>query len=84
MATTLSIVSGAVTATLTAADDAKAQEVLRLYAKALGALDAESNQVKANLVVAALRAHMVAAARAQSIRDAREIENATANAAVAF
>ena len=84
MATTLTIVSGALSATATAADDAKAQEVLRLFAKRLGAGDAESNQVKLNLIVAALRAYIVEEARAQSIRDAREVEKATAQAAVAF
>jgi hypothetical protein len=78
MATTLTIVSGAVTSTLTAADDAKAQEVLRLFAKSLGALDGESNQVKLNLCAAAIRAYMVRESHEQAIRDARNAERATA------
>jgi hypothetical protein len=78
MATTLTIVSGATTATVTATNDTKAAEVLRLFAKSLGALDGESAQVKANLVVAALRAYMVKEAQEQAIRDARNVERATA------
>jgi hypothetical protein len=71
MATTLTVASGPLTAVEAAQDDAKAQEVLRLFAFATGANTGATNQQILDHVARTLRNHMVGIAQEKYRADRR-------------
>lgn len=69
MATTLTIVTGPFTSTLTATDEAAAQEVLLRFAHATGASPAATPQAKLDHVAAQLAQYMLTIARERYIQE---------------
>jgi hypothetical protein len=84
MATTLTITTGALTATETAQDDAKAQEVLRCFALATGAREGATNKQLPDHAVRTLRNYMVAVAQDRFRAERRAALDAEAAGAVDF
>lgn len=84
MATTLTIASGPLTSTVTAANDTKAQEVLRRFALATGAPPDATNQQLLNWVTQEIKQHMVAVARRHYRDEQAVIADTGANDEVGF
>lgn len=84
MATSLSITAGALTRTVTAANDAKAQAVLLNYAEAIGVPDSATNAERADAILASLVAHMRATARGQYMAEQRASLLADADSEIQF
>lgn len=84
MATTLTIASGPLTSTVTAANDTKAQEVLRRFALATGAPPDATNQQLLHWVTQELTRHMVIVARRHYRDEQAAIADTGANDEVGF
>lgn len=81
MATTLRLATGPLEAVKTAADDTKAQEVIRRYALSTGAQDDWTNQQLLEHAVQQLATHMMERAKRHKIAEAERlaIEDAETN-----
>lgn len=84
MATSLSLTAGALTRSVTAANDTKAADVLLKYAAALGVPARATNAERADAVLAGLVAHMKQAARQQYVAEQRAALLTDADAAIQF